>query len=86
MKDRYFVDESVEAILRSKWYQAKVVRVVPPTEAELAHYKQEPDEDMSLEDKAEILELYGPPPELFKYDVREVFDDEDDETGESHTV
>lgn len=90
MKDRYFVRESVEAILRSKWYQAKVVRVVPPTELELEQYKQEPDEEMSLQDKILMLEQYGPPPELFKYEVREQLDeddpDEEDPPRPIHTV
>lgn len=82
MKDRYFVRESVEAILRSKWYQAKVVRVVPPTELELEQYKQEPDEEMSLQDKILMLEQYGPPPELFKYEVREQLDEDDPDEEE----
>ena len=85
MKDRYFVNEKVEAILRSKWYPAKVLGVIPPTSLELEQYKQEPDQELSTEDKLLMLEQYGPPPELFKYEVREVLDDEID-SGPSHVV
>lgn len=85
MKDRYFVDERVEAILRSKWYQARVVKVVPPTNEELEQYKQQPDEEMSLEDKVLMLDQYGPPPELFKYEVKEEFEG-GDQSDSIHTV
>jgi len=85
MKDRYFVNEKVEAILRSKWYPAQVLKVIPPTNAELEQYKQEPDQELSTEDKLLMLEQYGPPPELFKYEVQEVYDDEL-EAGPSHVV
>ena len=85
MKDRYFVNEKVEAILRSKWYPAQVLRVIPPTSLELEQYKQEPDQELSTEDKLLMLEQYGPPPELFKYEVREVYDDELD-GGPNHVV
>ena len=87
MKDRYFVDESVEAILRSKWYPAELVRVVPPSSSDLQSYKEEQDDELSAEDKLIMLDQYGPPPELFKYEVRELFDDDDKtEAGPIHTV
>lgn len=84
MKDRYFKNEHVEAILRSKWYPARVLRVVEPTAEELEQYKQEPDEEVSSEDKLMMLDQYGPPPELFKYEVKEEF--ENDDSGSVHTV
>lgn len=87
MKDRYFVGEVVEAILRSKWYPAELVRVVPPTAECLQAYREEQDEELSMEDKLLMLEQYGPPPELFKYEVREMFDDDEKtEAGPIHTV
>ena len=76
--------EHVEAILRSKWYPAQVTRVVPPTDEEIENYKQSPDDDISQEDKIAMLDQYGPPPELFKYEVREELDD--DERGPVQTV
>ena len=85
MKDRYFKNEHVEAILRSKWYPAQVLRVVPPTTQELEQYKQEPDDELSTEDKLVMLEQYGPPPELFKYEVREV-NENGEPVGSVHTV
>lgn len=87
MKDRYFVGEIVEAILRSKWYPAELVCVVPPSAEDLQAYREEQDEELSMEDKLVMLEQYGPPPELFKYEVRELFDsDEKTEAGPIHTV
>ena len=86
MKDRYFKNEHVEAILRSKWYPARVLRVVKPTAQELEQYKQEPDEEVSTEDKLLMLDQYGPPPELFKYEVREDFENDKGATGTVHTV
>lgn len=78
--------EHVEAILRSKWYPAQVTRVVPPTEEEIENYKQSPDDEISQEDKIAMLEQYGPPPELFKYEVREELDDDEDARGPVQTV
>ncbi len=86
MKDRYFKNEHVEAILRSKWYPAQVIRVVPPTIEELEQYKQELDDELSTEDKLLMLDQYGPPPELFKYEVKEEFDGKDGSVGPIHTV
>ena len=86
MKDRYFKNEHVEAILRSKWYPAQVLRVVPPTILELEQYKQEPDDELSTEDKLLMLDQYGPPPELFKYEVKEEFEGKDRAVGPIHTV
>ena len=87
MKDRYFVGETVEAILRSKWYPAELVNVVPPSAEDLQTYREEQDEELSMEDKLMMLDQYGPPPELFKYEVRELFeDDEKTEAGPLHTV
>lgn len=86
MKDRYFKNECVEAILRSKWYPAQVLRVVPPTIQELEQYKQEPDEELSPEDKLLMLDQYGPPPELFKYEVREDVEDRDGAVAPIHMV
>ena len=65
MKDRYFVHEHLEAILRGKWYPAKILRVVPPTASELQ---------------------YGPPPELLKYEVRELLSDDEGAAGPIHLV
>ena len=79
MKDRYFVNESVEAILRSKWRPAEVLRVVPPSEEDLERYKEEQDDELSTEEKLILFNQYGPPPELIKYEVREEFDNEDDD-------
>jgi hypothetical protein len=76
----------VEAILRSKWYPAQVLRVVPPTIQELEQYKQEPDDELSTEDKLLMLDQYGPPPELFKYEVKEEFEGKDGAVGPIHTV
>ncbi|XP_046463980.1 bromodomain adjacent to zinc finger domain protein 1A-like isoform X2 [Daphnia pulex] len=86
MKDRYFKNEHVEAILRSKWYPAQVIRVVPPTIEELEQYKQELDDELSTEDKLLMLDQYGPPPELFKYEVKEEFNSKDGSVGPIHTV
>ena len=88
MKDRYFVSESLEAILRGKWYPSKILRVVAPTASEIDKYKEEEDVELSLEDKLLMLNQYGPPPELLKYEVREVLSDDDDEgaAGPIHTV
>ena len=86
VKDRYFVNESVEAILRGKWYSSKVVRAVPPTAAELEQYKEEQDEELSKEDKLLLLNQYGPPPELLKYEVREDFGENDNHSSPIYTV
>lgn len=81
MKDRYFVHEHVEAIIRSKWYPAQVTKVIPPTADDVEQYKQSPDDEISQEDKIAMLEQYGPPPELFKYEVTEELDDDEDARG-----
>lgn len=86
MKDRYFKNEVVEAILRSKWYPARVLRVVPPTSEELEQYKEEPDDELSTEDKLLMLNQYGPPPELFKYEVREDFEQKNGIAPPIHVV
>jgi len=86
MKDRYFVHEHLEAILRGKWYPAKILRVVPPTASELQKYKEEKDEDLSTDDKLQLLNQYGPPPELLKYEVRELLSDDEGAAGPIHLV
>lgn len=86
MKDRYFVSEPLEAILRGKWYPVEILRVVPPDASELEKYKQEEDDELSAEDKILMLNQYGPPPELLKYEVREIINGDEVAAGPIHTV
>lgn len=60
VRDRYFVGEEVEAIVRKHWYDCKVLRIIYPTEEEIAAYEakmaesDEEDNDEKSDDGIEI--------------------------------
>ncbi|KAK3891862.1 hypothetical protein Pcinc_004260 [Petrolisthes cinctipes] len=51
VRDRYFVGEEVEAIVKNHWYDCKVIRQIMPTKEEIEKYEREMEE--SEEDEEE---------------------------------
>ncbi|KAK2707515.1 bromodomain adjacent to zinc finger domain protein 1A-like [Artemia franciscana] len=86
IRDRYVVGEEVEAIIRNKWYPCKVVRVIPPTDAECQAYlqKQEDDPEVDKVSRDRFIALWGPLPELFRFEVEE--EEADDEISATYVV
>ncbi|XP_068208965.1 bromodomain adjacent to zinc finger domain protein 1A [Palaemon carinicauda] len=70
VRDRYFVGEEVEAIVRKHWYDCKVLRVIHPTEEEIAAYEakmaesDEEDDDEKSDDGIEIIEEKSSPQKI----------------------
>merc|ERR1711915_692812 len=57
-RDRYFIDEEVEAIIGKHWYDCKVTKVIYPTQEEIDKYEEEmadtEDEEEEEEKKDEV--------------------------------
>nr|XP_045619673.1 bromodomain adjacent to zinc finger domain protein 1A-like [Procambarus clarkii] len=54
VRDRYFVGEEVEAIVKKHWYDCKVTRIIHPSPEEVAKYEEETadsDEDSESSEK-----------------------------------
>ena len=84
-KSRYFKGEIVDAVIGNMWCESKILRVIPPTEAEIAADKEnevtEVNEDGSPKEKEEQNGGGPPPPppeHLFKYEVEETEPDDED--------
>jgi len=86
-KSRYFVGETVEAVIGSQWCESKITRVIAPTEQEInadADEITEVEQDGSpkkKEDGSEIAEkakIANPPDHLYKYEVEETEPDDED--------
>ncbi|XP_050735589.1 bromodomain adjacent to zinc finger domain protein 1A-like isoform X2 [Eriocheir sinensis] len=62
VRDRYFVGEEVEAIVKNHWYDCKVTRVIMPTPEEVEQYlkdQEDTDEEMEEEDNKKREEPEG---------------------------
>jgi len=91
-KSRYFVGETVEAVIGNQWCESKITKVIPPTEQEILADAEEITEveqdgspkkkDMGEVDKEKIA---NPPDHLYKYEVEETEPD-DEEMVELHTI
>jgi len=88
-KSRYFIGETVEAVIGNQWCESKILRVIPPTEAEI---KADADEVVEVDpsppesaDKEDIKpkndegsKVANPPDHLYKYEVEETEPDDPD--------
>lgn len=71
IKERYFVGENVEASFSgNKWREYHVLQVISPSPEEL---KELPRNNGNLSDK-----LFFPPPLVYKYDLEQLDNDDDD--------
>merc|ERR1711962_1810016 len=52
-RDRYFIDEEVEAIIGKHWYDCKVTKVIYPTQEEIEEEEEEKKDEVKKENEAE---------------------------------
>jgi len=88
---RFFKNEVVEAIIKDQWCDAKVIKVIAPTEEEIAEAIKEAEEEENKEagegspKKDKEKKKFFPPDNLFKYEVEEA-DPEDEEMVQMYTI
>ena len=97
IKNRYFVDEIVDAVIGNQWCESTVLKVIPPTEDEIKADMEEVTEvekdgspkkdDAAKEASGPTLEerLKNPPDHLYKYEVEETCPDDED-VVERHVI
>merc|ERR1712106_1198479 len=78
-RDRYFIDEEVEAIIGKHWYDCKVSKVFYPTQEEIEKYEKEmadsdeEEEKEKKDDDSDIVEIK----EVKKEEVKKEEEDDD---------
>jgi len=86
-RQRYFKGEIIEAVISDQWCDAKITKVIPPTQAEIdADNENEDDEITEVDADGSPKKDAGKPPpartavpdHLFKYEVEEVEPDDED--------
>ena len=84
-KARYFKGEIVDAVIGNQWCESKILRVVAPTEAEIAadaaeqeDEVQEVNQDGSPKKVSPEIKKEAPADHLFKYEVQETEPDDED--------
>ncbi|CAG0901953.1 unnamed protein product [Darwinula stevensoni] len=88
-REHYFIGDLVEAVIDDLWCDCKVIKVIPPNEAEIEEWrascKEESNADGEHESKGKALKdaELGPPACLYKYEVEEI-PDEEEEDENSH--
>jgi len=78
---RFFKDEIVEAIIKDQWCDAKIVKVIPPTEEEIAEAVKEAESEEQSEGspkKDKEKKKFFPHDNLFKYEVEEADPEDED--------
>lgn len=85
---RFFKNEIVEAIIKDQWCDAKIVKVIPPTEEEIAEAVKEAEAEEANEGspkKDKEKKKFFPPDNLFKYEVEEA-DPEDEDMVQMYLI
>ncbi len=82
--NRFFVGEVVEGVIKDQWCDCKILKVIPPTEEDIAKDAQEEAEELEKErkeaeekgesppKKPKEKKTFLPPDHLFRYEVIEV--------------
>jgi bromodomain adjacent to zinc finger domain protein 1A len=88
--NRFFIGETVEAVIKDQWCDCKVLRAIPPTDEEVAKDAKEEAEELAKEGgeavkKAKEKKTFLPPDHLFRYEVEEIEPDNPD-VKEVHTL
>eukprot|EP00092_Neocalanus_flemingeri_P010571 GFUD01011387.1.p1 GENE.GFUD01011387.1~~GFUD01011387.1.p1 ORF type:complete len:1574 (+),score=621.92 GFUD01011387.1:101-4822(+) len=86
-KGRYFVGETVEAVIGNQWCESKITRVIPPSDQEIQADAEEiteveqdgsPKKNKDGADATEKPKIANPPDHLYKYEVEETEPDDED--------